>query len=355
MGGIESLLMTLFRASSSPDVRILVVQHGQRKAYYAAELKRLGIDLVCCPIFSPKTVWTYGHWWRSYLKQFQDQTILHCHVRSTASIILREARRKGIHTIAHSHGMSHGQGLKRLVRQFLAPGISRYADVCLACSKEAGIWLFGEELVEKACFHVIHNPINLESFTFSPDTRETYRALLQLEKETLCLMHVGRFSFEKNHAFLIEMMDRARQRGLDHWVLYLIGAGSLLEEIKKMCRLRHLENVVFLGLRDDVPELLQACDVFLFPSTFEGLGTALVEAQATGAPCLISPAISPGAVITDLVYRLEMDPDAWVETILQAPRGDTRTERSEDVIRAGYDLESVLDAYRSIYEGLFAS
>ncbi len=355
IGGIESLLMTLFRASMSQYADVIVVQHGNRNAYYADELHELGIRLVCCPRFSPGTLWTYGRWWKAFLNQFPSRTIIHCHVRSTAAIILRLAAQKGIRTIAHSHGMSHGQGIRALVRRFLSRRISRHADVCLACSKEAGLWLFGEELVEKGEFHVIRNPIDLERFTFSCETRKQFRRVLQLSNDKLCLMHVGRFTFEKNHMFLIEMMARAQKRGLDHWVLYLVGSGPLLDEIKQRCRRLQLSNVVFLGNRDDVPELLQACDIFLFPSTFEGLGTALVEAQATGVPCIVSPAISQEAVMTSLVQQLALDYDQWIDGISQYSHTDDRFGHTDDVVRAGYDLESVIRAYRSIYERLYTT
>ena len=152
--------------------------------------------------------------------------------------------------------------------------------------------------------------------------------------------HVGRFNLQKNHEFLVKCFaDFAKTN--DDAVLVLIGNGEMQEKIKKMAKEYGIETKVkFLGLREDIPQLLQAMDLFLFPSLFEGLPVTLVEAQAAGLPCVISDTITDEIMITEQISKVSLSGNTslWNQEIAKY-RYSKRKNTIEDIIEHGFDIE----------------
>jgi len=245
--------------------------------------------------------------------------------------------------IAHSHnpqnsdpslaGKARGT-LHRAQRR----GLARYANVLWACSEESAKW---------ACpamdmpFTIIPHAINAADYRFDPAVRAQVRAHYGLT-DCLVVGHVGRLQYQKNQTFLLEAFARLHQRE-PRARLMLVGDGpNLLTLEAKAVELGVEEEVLFLGQRDDVPRLLQAADLFVMPSRFEGLGMAAVEAQAAGLHCVLSSAFPKAAAITPNVTFLEPeDPDLWAERMLDAlesPAALAREDTLADITRSGYEL-----------------
>ena len=217
-----------------------------------------------------------------------------------------------------------------------------------ACSKRAGQWMFGDEK-----FTVINNAIDCNQFRFDPKIRAEMRRKLGLEKNFV-LGHVGRFTFQKNHSFLIDVFNGAVKKFPD-LILLLIGDAvedqKFLDEARRKVGEYGLENrVKFLGLRTDVRDLMQAMDCFVLPSRFEGLPMVGIEAQAAGLPCLFSDAITRELEITrGSVQFIPIDRiDGWIEGI-GAARRIARRDTREEIAAAGYDIEREIERLEKFY------
>ncbi len=250
--------------------------------------------------------------------------------------------------IAHSHNPQNadpslagkGRGaLHRVQRR----GLARYANALWACSEESARW---------ACpamdlpFTIIPHAIDAADYRFDPAVREEVRAHYGLT-DCLVVGHVGRLQYQKNQAFLLEAFARLHQRE-PRARLVLVGDGpNLLTLEAKAVELGVEEEVLFLGHRDDVPRLLQAFDLFVMPSRFEGLGMAAVEAQAAGLNCILSSAFPKEAAITQNVTFLDPeDPDLWAERMLDALEGPcalVRPDTMADITRAGHELTAATE------------
>lgn len=261
--------------------------------------------------------------------------------------------------IAHSHNPRNddpslagkGRGiLHRGQRRML----SRYANVLWACSEESAKW---------ACpamdlpVSIIPHAVDAASLRYSETVRAQVRAHYGLT-DCLVVGHVGRMHYQKNHPFLLEAFVRLHQRE-PRARLVLAGDGpDLLALEAKAVSLGISEAVLFLGQRDDVPRLLQALDLFVMPSHFEGLGMAAVEAQAAGLPCILSSSLPREAAITeDVTFLPPDDPDLWAERMLDTLEGLAQRQRPdtlEMVKRAGYELNEAVERLTQRFEKLAA-
>lgn len=218
-----------------------------------------------------------------------------------------------------------------------------------ACSEIAGKWMF-----RNRNFRVIHNAINVSDFVYNESIRQKVRTQLGLLKDEFVIGHVGRFSYQKNHDFLIDIFNEIH-KVLPEAVLVLIGDAvedkSYLNEAKQKVKELNLEeNVSFLGMRNDVPEIMQAMDCFILPSRFEGLPLVGVEAQVAGLPCYFSDTITKEVKITNLVkfLSLEENPQIWAKKIIKN-RDFKRKSDLDEIIKAGYDINTEIRKIEKFY------
>src|SRR5690606_4659996 len=159
-----------------------------------------------------------------------------------------------------------------------------------SCSNHAANWLFGTKMKEVTPT-IVPNAVDVKRFQFNPEIRNRLRTELNGENRFI-IGHVGRFEKQKNHEFLIDIFYEIKKRKRNG-MLVLVGEGILQSRVERKVKQLGLENdVKFLGVRKDIPELLQAFDIFLFPSLFEGLPVVLVEAQAAGLKSIVSNTIT---------------------------------------------------------------
>lgn len=246
--------------------------------------------------------------------------IVHAHGGScTLAVEMLAARIAGVKVrIAHSHNTASDYST---INNLLRPIFSKNYTVGFACGKEAGEWLYAGRK-----FEVINNGIDVEKFSYNEISRKEFRERYHLQNKYV-IGHIGRFNMQKNHEKLITIYEEISKQREDA-VLVLIGDGELREKIQRMAKEKQLD-VRFIGLSDEIPKWLQAMDILVFPSLFEGLPVAIVEAQASGLPCILSDTISPMTAITDLVkfVGLKADDSVWAEEVISVKERDRKQER----------------------------
>lgn len=357
-GGAETVVMNLYRNINREKIQFDFIIHTDRICDYTNEVTSLGGKIYTIPKFTGLNILRYRKEWKKFFENHPEYKIMHAHIRSTAILFLGIARKNNIKTISHSHNTSEGSGINALVKRILEYGIRYKAEYFLACSKQAGNWLFGRRVCQKDNFSIMKNGICIKEFRYDKKIREIKRKEFGLNDEIL-IGHIGRFHPQKNHDFIIEIYKEVYRRNSKS-MLMLIGEGELKKEIEeKVERLGLKDNVIFTGVREDIPQLLQAMDLFLFPSLYEGLGIVAVEAQAAGLPCIVSDVLPEEVFVTDLIKGIGLDeePNKWVDNIfynLENHKKDNRLEQNKSVEKSGYDIEHISDWIEEFYYELLS-
>ena len=193
---------------------------------------------------------------------------------------------------------------------------------------------------------VIRNGVDFNKFKRVGWTKNEMREKLSIPKDAFVIGHVGRFHSVKNHEFLIDVFRETLKLNSKAF-LFMIGNGELLEHITNKILLYKIENqVLILSHRSDVPELMKAMDIFVFPSLYEGFGIVLIEAQISGLRCIASKSVPKAAFVTDLALRMDIDdsPKKWAEVILDK---DNRAIAKGDI--SLYDMNRVIRKLESLY------
>lgn len=350
-GGSETAIMNLYRRINRDCLRFDFVCHRQAPWAFEEEIRALGGRIYVAPRYKVWNHRSYMRWWSCLFANHPEIAVVHGHVHGTAAMYLSAARSAGKTTIAHSHTTRHGGSLAvRAAKRLFSPRIVRSADYLFACGIEAGQFMFGTSACTSSRFRVIHNAIDVDVFTLNPQVRAAVRAELDVRDQIL-VGHVGRFDYSKNHEFLLEAFAALLQLEPTSSLL-LVGDGPLRHATEQRAKsLGVSESVIFAGVRPDVHRLMQAMDVLVFPSRFEGLGVVLIEAQAAGLHALASSAVPAAAKVTPELEFLSLGekPETWaarVQVLAHRSRRDTRTE----IASAGYDVAQVAVELQHFYE-----
>lgn len=338
-GGIETMLMNYYRHMDRSRLQFDFLVHRSFRADFDDEIEALGGRIHRLPPMGSRHYWkALGDFFRTHPYQ-----VVHCHLNYKSGLVLAAAKRAGVPVrVAHAHTAGMDPGFSGLVRRLLRPLIPRTATHDLACSAAAGNALFGDRP-----YGLIPNALDAAALRFNPQIRDRTRKALNLGG-AYTLIHVGRFSREKNHAFVLDAFAQVRKREPGA-VLLLVGDGPLRPELERRAAAFQAGAVRFLGIRADIPDLLQAGDIFVFPSVFEGLGIALIEAQAAGLPCIKSDSVPAESMVTDLVRSLPtVDPQVWADAILAA-KGTPRTDRLAQLRAGGYDIHDAAKILSRFY------
>jgi glycosyltransferase involved in cell wall biosynthesis len=352
-GGVETWLMHLLRHADRRRVAFDFLVHTDQPAAYDAELTALGARLIRCP--ADHRAPGYSGAVRQALQSTGPYDTVHSHLHHFSGYLLRLARRAGVpQRIAHSHSdtsrLDRAAGWPR--RCYL--GLTRHwiyahATGLLAASRLAARALFGDRWESDSRARLLHCGIDLAPFRTAGIG--DVRAELGIAPDDLVLGHVGRFDTPKNHAFLLEvaahlLQEQPRTR------LLLVGGGPLEGAVTgRLQELGLADRAILTGVRSDVARLMSAMDVFVFPSLWEGLPLTLLEAQASGLPCLVSDVISPEAeAVPRLIRRLSLRDGAraWAE----AAQAAARVPRAPAAARAAVEQSSfsITRCLDSLYE-----
>ncbi|MDE7417290.1 MAG: glycosyltransferase family 1 protein [Lachnospiraceae bacterium] len=319
LGGAESRVMELYRALDRDKVQFDFLVHTEKEGQYGEEIRRLGGRIYNVPRFRVYNILPYQKALRRFFCEHNEFAAVQGHMTSTASIYLPIAKKAGIPvTIAHARSAGVDPGIKGFATKVIRYPLKYRADYCFTCSAAAAAAVYGRKWIDMGKVRTIPNAIDVQRFAYNPTVREQIRAELGLTGKFV-VGHVGRFSFMKNHGYLIDVFaELCRMR--DDTVLVLIGKGELEEEMKEKVKTLNLtDKVLFLGNRFDVERYYQVFDYFVFPSTFEGLPGSVAEAQASGLYCLVSDKVTREAALTELVtYKSIEEPAAnWAGEIMR--------------------------------------
>lgn len=346
-GGAETMIMNYYRAIDKNRVQFDFVSHFNNGAY-EDEIKKMGGNIFRIPRFKGYNVLSYLNAWNRFFKNHPEYTIIHVHCFKVAGLILFVAKRNGVKTrIVHSHiANAQYKYYAKIVFSILNRIAISSATHLYACGESAGKFLFSN-----MTFKVLKNAIDSGKFIYDFTKREKIREGLGIDNN-LVIGHVGRFSLQKNHKFIIEVFEEIYKIN-NNARLILVGTGDkLLNEIKNLVSDKKLNDaVIFTGVRSDIPELMMAMDVFLFPSLYEGLPVTVIEAQAAGLRTYISDRITNEVVLTPLVTVLSLhdSPDVWAKEILKESQEYERRVMSEFIIREGYDIYDSADRLMNFY------
>lgn len=349
VGGSQTMMMNIYRNIDRSKIQFDFVIDRPKETYFAPEIRELGGRVYTMPTFHGTNAGEIKRDWNNFFYTHPEYRILHSHVRSYASLYLPVARQHGVKTIIHSHSTSTGGGVKGAVKSVMQMPLRYQADVLMACSVEAGVWLFGKRACESDRFVLLPNGIDVRRFVLNPEKRQQYRQELGLEGRWV-IGNVGRFYDVKNHSFLLDAFQKVHEREKDA-VLLLVGVGPLQQEMaQKAVELGVADHVIMTGNRDDVPELLGAMDVFAFPSLWEGLPMTVVEAQAAGLPCVLSDTITRDVDVSPLVRYLPLgDPDRWADAMLERR---PRLDAAKNIVKAGFDIRTSAKRLSALYTEL---
>ncbi|GLI56914.1 glycosyl transferase family 1 [Propionigenium maris DSM 9537] len=347
--GLETLIMNIYRNIDRSKVQFDFLCHFGEEAHYNEEIRSLGGEIYEMPKIKSMTktyywkVFEYIKALNSFFKKHQEFNVIHGHMTNTASLYMPLAKKHGVKTcIAHSHLTKSRQGLTGKVTTLLQLPIQKLSTDYFACSKEAGKWLFDKAAINSERFKVINNAIDSEAYEYNEKIREKYRKDLGL-KNDFVIGHVGRFFYQKNHEFLVDIFNEIQKQHKNSKLL-LIGRGKLENDIKeKVSKLGLEDKVLFLGVREDISKLMQAMDVFVMPSHFEGLPVVGVEAQAAGLKCIFSDKITDEADILKTNSFLDLSEGAtyWSNEILKYKDGYGRKSTKKEIVDRGYDIKAL--------------
>lgn len=332
-GGLETMLMNYYRHIDRTQVQFDFLTHRDFKADYDDEIELLGGKIYHLPRLIPWSK-SYKQTLRDFFNSHPEYKIVHVHQDCFSGVICQVAEECGIPVrIAHSHCTSQDKNWKYPIKLWYMRSIPKYATDLLACGHEAGTWMFGG-----APFQILNNAIDADAYVYNPRKRDEIRTKLGVN-DRLVIGHIGRFSPQKNHPYLIDIFAALHQQD-PNATLLLVGDGSGRKAIEDKVNSLGLQDcVIFTGVRSDVPDLLQAMDVFVFPSLYEGLPVTMIEAQAAGLPCFISDKVPAECSITDSVTMIPLSspPEIWADKILLA-KNTQRKNNKERVMKAGYDI-----------------
>lgn len=336
--GLETLIMNLYRNIDRSKVQFCFLTHYKGHYFYDDEIVQLGGKIYRLSFRNDKNFIKYLFDLNRFFKNHKFD-VVHCHMASTALFTLFFAKLYGAKVrILHSHNTSTEKTIKGYIKSLLLKLSLFFCNYRVACGKDSGKFLFNNRK-----FFVIHNAIDINKFLPNLNTRKKVRNSLNIQNDFV-LGHIGRFSYQKNHDFLIEVVKKYRKVNPSVCLL-LIGEGELEERIRDKVKSEHLENNVrFLGVRNDTCDIYQSLDVFLLPSHFEGLPVVGIESQVSGTNTIFSDKVTREVKFTDNVQFLPLNIDAWVENLKKIELRKDECVNVEllknQIMISGYDIRT---------------
>lgn len=344
-GGLETMLMNYYRNIDRNKIQFDFLTHrNDAKKDYDDEIESLGGKIYHVSALNPFSL-NYRKELKKFFSEHPEYSIVHSHLDCMSAIPLKYAKQAGVkNRIAHSHSTSQDKNIKFLLKKIYKNFIPKQATHLLSCSTEAGKWMFNGNK-----FTVLNNAIDAKKFQYNKEVFATKKKELGLE-DCFVIGHVGRFNEPKNHTFIIDVFNEVAKQD-ETARLVLVGTGDLMENVRsKVNSLNLNDKVIFLGLRSDIAELMQAMDVFLFPSVYEGLPVTLVEAQAAGLPCIISDRISTESMITENITMMSLETplNKWCSNVLSYKNYD-KEDTFNQISEAGFDINENAKKLEEMY------
>lgn len=333
-GGIEAVVMNYYRHIDHEQIQFDFYFAEGSTFPQREELERLGAGIYRVPAYSRPLAYH-----KALYSAFREHgyKLVHAHLSTMSVFALFAAWRAGVPVrICHNHSTAHwGEGKKTLLKYLLRPFNKLFATDWFACGEKAGRWMYGDRAFEMSKVHVMPNAIETEKFAFDPVARVQLRQELGIPQEAFVIGHVGRFTYAKNHEFLLRVFNLIKQQRPNAKLL-LVGEGELEQQVKNQVKQLGLESaVIFTGAREDVAKLYSTMDVFCLPSRYEGFAIVALEAQANGLACFFSDRITNEVILRPNSGNLQeknvcqlplAEPERWCEAMLESKRQPAHLE-----------------------------
>ena len=292
--GVMNVIMNYYRYIDRTKIQFDFLYFEERMPDFKKEIENFGgkVYFVHKPSLK-RCINIYKEFNSFFELNAAKYTAVHLHEVYLVHFIKHFCKKYNIkHLITHAHTTKYSDNPKNALRnRIMCLGLNDVATDLFACSKAAGEFYYGKEAVDSGKVKIIPNAINLENYKFNEAIRNKIRKELNIE-DKFVVGHIGRMAPPKNQKFLLKIFSEVKKEK-NNAILLMIGDGPLKSEIEKeIDNLNIRDSVILLGVRNDVPELLMAMDVFVLPSLYEGLPVVCVEAQATGLRCILSDRIT---------------------------------------------------------------
>lgn len=352
-GGVEAVVMNYYRHIDKTKFQFDFIVDSDSKKIPETEIYSLGGKIYKIPPY--QNIVQYN---RELAKLFSENkySIVHSHINTLSVFPLRVAKKAGIPLrIAHNHSVTvPGEYKKNGIKKFLRMFSTIYPTHYIAPTKYTGEWLFGEKVSNNNLL-ILKNAIDVDRFKYNPNTREKIRKRYGFGKHNIVIGNIGRMVSSKNLLFLLDIFNEVLIKHLN-FRLILIGNGPMKEEIiKKVNNLKINNFVVVLDNIDDIENYYQAMDLFLFPSSSEGLGMVAIEAQASGLPVISSSYVPKDIEVSDRVVFLSIKESetVWVKKILEnSDMNIDRTYGYNKIKNSEYNIVSEVRVLEKYYQNM---
>ena len=344
LGGIETFVRNLYINIDKDKFKFDFIDNTSSQICYKDEFEKMGSNIYKV-VSRKKNIFLHKKQLKEIIKD-NNYCAIHFHLNTWSyvePIIL--AKKFNVKIIVHSHNEWNGTNFKTLLLDKINRKRCKNINMIrLACSDLAGKWIF-----ENQNYTIINNGINIEDFKYTEQKRMKIRKELNICEDDIVIGHVGAFREQKNHSFLIDIFYEYLKLNSNS-VLVLVGDGELKEKIKEKVNELNISNKVrFLGVRNDINNILSAFDYFVFPSKFEGLPISVVEAQAANLNCIISSKITKQIILSDKVQMLDTKlPQEWANLIYNTKIIDRNTEKDNENLKK-YDIRTTAKNMEQIY------
>ncbi|MDR2655988.1 MAG: glycosyltransferase family 1 protein [Oscillospiraceae bacterium] len=339
-GGIETMIMNYLRNMDRSKVKYDFLVNRPYRADFEDEIEALGGRIFRMSPMYPQYFRRYKYEFQTFLLEHPEYRIIHSNLEERSYFPMRIAAGLGVPVrISHAHSVYNKFDAKKAFRDYFRSRLGDYPTHKFACSRMAAVWLYGEKSYNSGEVTILPNAIETDKYRYDLEKRERMRAELGLSGNFV-IGNTGRFVYQKNHRFLLDVFKEVHKARPEARLL-LLGDGPLREEILQRSVELGLENyVIFIGTVNNVADYLQAMDIFLFPSFDEGLGIAVIEAQAAGLYSIMSDRVPRECDLTGNigVLPLSAPPAFWAEKVLE--KADFRDGMGYKSVRdAGYDIK----------------
>ena len=349
-GGAETFLMKMYRQFDRKKYQMDFVVSIKEKGFYDDEILSLGGKIYYISSKSNGFIKNFNSI-KNLVKAEHYHYVMRVSQHSLSALELFAAKLGGANIRIFRSSNSNtttGVGIDVLLHKLCSFMPRLFANIKIAPSTEAAEFMFGKNCIKKGKAILLHNAIDLNVYKYQYEARQKIRTDFGLN-DKIIIGHIGRLNHQKNHSFLIDVFATFYKKHSNARLL-LIGTGELENKIRsKVNNLGLNDAVIFTGVRSDIPQLLSAMDVFVFPSLYEGMPNTVIEAQANGLPCVIADTITKEADITGLVryMSLERSAEEWAAAVdeqMSMGRKDTR----QAFIDAKYDINEVVKEFVSL-------
>ncbi|MDE5654149.1 MAG: glycosyltransferase [Clostridia bacterium] len=353
--GVSNVVMNYYRNINKDKVQFDFLVLSLPNNSFNNEINELGGMVYKFTVPGIKTYFKTLKDLKEFFKEHgREYDIIHCHELLVAKMVYKYARKYGnVKCISHSHNTKLSEKPLRAIRnRILVSGLAPKSDYCFACSKEAGQNAFGKKIINDKKYKTIYNAINLNNYVYNSEGRKKIREELGLQ-DKFVLGNVGRLCSQKNQKFAVDVLKELLKIRQDVRLLF-VGYGKEESGVLDYVNTSGLlEYVIFTDNRKDVGDLLSAMDCFVFPSLFEGLPVALIEAQSNGLQTIYFDSLTKEVAILDSVRIMANDstPKDWSDTVV-ALDGVSENERRgcfEKIKQAGFDIVEQAKRLEDIY------